>query len=89
MAGQTVTIEYQKRDRYGRIVGKVSLGGIDVCLELVKVGFAWHYKKYQQEQSPEDRRLYADAENKARDERPGLWRENNPIPPWVHRRLYR
>ncbi len=43
VAGQTVTIEYQKRDRYGRIVAKVLLDGIDVCLEQVKAGFAWHY----------------------------------------------
>ncbi len=89
VAGKQVTVEYQKRDRYGRIVGKVLLDGIDVCLEQVKAGFAWHYKKYQQEQSAEDRELYADAENKARNERLGLWRENNPIPTWEFRRLYR
>jgi len=83
------TIEYQKRDRYGRIVGKVLLDGIDVCLEQVKAGFAWHYKKYQHEQSAEDRELYADAEIRARAERLGLWRENNPNPPWEYRRLYR
>ncbi len=57
--------------------------------EQVKAGFAWHYKKYQHEQSSEDQQLYADAENKARDERLGLWRENNPSPPWEYRRLYR
>ncbi len=45
VAGQQVTVEYQKRDRYGRIVGKVLLDGIDVCLEQVKAGFAWHYTK--------------------------------------------
>jgi len=45
VAGQQVTIEYKKRDRYGRIVGKVLLDGIDACLEQVKAGFAWHYKK--------------------------------------------
>ncbi len=89
VAGKQVTVEYQKRDRYGRIVGKVLLDGIDACLEQVKVGFAWHYKKYQHEQSAEDQRLYADAENQARDERLGLWRENNPMPPWEYRRLYR
>ncbi len=97
VAGQQVTVEYQKRDRYGRILGKVLLvvvfhtseDGVDVGLEQVKAGFAWHYKKYQHEQSPEDRRLYADAENQARNERLGLWRENNPIPPWEYRRLYR
>ncbi len=29
VAGKQVTVEYQKRDRYGRIVGKVLLDGID------------------------------------------------------------
>ena len=60
--------------------------GVDTCLEQVKTGFAWHYKKYQHEQSLEDRRLYANAETQARNERLGLWRENNPKPPWEWRR---
>ncbi len=68
-------------------MGKVLVDGIDVCLEQLKAGFAWHYKKYQHEQNLEDQRLYADAENHARDERLGLWRENNPNPPWEYRRL--
>ncbi len=89
VAGKQVTVEYQKRDRYGRIVGKVLLNGIDACLEQVKAGFAWHYKRYQREQSTEDQRLYADAENQARDERLRLWRDKKPMPPWEHRRLYR
>ena len=38
VAGQQVTIEYQKRDRYGRILRKVWVNGIDVCLEQVKGG---------------------------------------------------
>ena len=52
------------------IFGKVLLDGIDACLEQVKAGFAWHYKKYQHEQSLEDQRLYADAET-AREGRLG------------------
>ncbi len=83
VASKQVTIEYQKRDRYGRIVGKVLLDGIDACLEQVKAGFAWHYKKYQHEQSLEDQRLYAEAENQARNERLGLWRETDQ--PTAHR----
>ena len=51
VAGKQVTVEYQKRDRYGRIVGKVLVNGVDACLEQVKAGFAWHYKKYQHQQS--------------------------------------
>ncbi len=39
VAGKQVTVEYKKRDRYGRIVGKVLLDGIDVCLDQVKAGF--------------------------------------------------
>ena len=89
VAGKQVTVEYRKRDRYGRVVGKVLLDGIDVCLEQVKAEFAWHYKKYQHEQSAEDRELYAEAEHQARTGGLGLWRENNPNPPWQHRRLYR
>ncbi len=54
VAGQHVTIEYQKRDRYGRIVGKVLLDGIDACLEQVKAEFAWHYKNYQYNRNDDD-----------------------------------
>jgi len=89
VAGKTVTVKWDKRDRYGRIVRFVIVDGHDVNLVQVKAGMAWFYRYYQRELSPEDRRLYADAENKARYERLGLWRENNPIPPWEYRRLYR
>ncbi len=89
VAGKQITVEYQKRDRYGRILGKVWINDVDACLEQIKAGFAWHYKKYQHEQSLEDQRLYADAETRARDERLGLWRDKKPMPPWEHRRLYR
>lgn len=89
VAGQQVSIEYQKHDRYGRIVGKVLRDGIDVCLEQIKNGFAWHYKKYQQEQNAQDRQRYASAENRAREYRLGLWRENKPNAPWEFRRLHR
>jgi endonuclease YncB( thermonuclease family) len=60
-----------------------------VCLEQVEAGFAWHYKKYQQEQDAQDQQRYATAENQARDGRLGLWRDNNPNAPWEFRRLHR
>ena len=37
---------------------------------MLTVGLAWHYKKYQSEQSPEDRGSYAFAEDEARAKRP-------------------
>jgi endonuclease YncB( thermonuclease family) len=89
VAGKTVIVKWHKRDRYRRIVWKVLLDGVDVCLEQIRVGYAWHYKKYQHEQSPKDQQLYAQAEDEARADRLGLWQDKNPMPPWEWRRLNR
>ena len=40
-------VEYTKRDRYKRIVGKVLVSGEDVNLGQIEAGMAWHYKKYE------------------------------------------
>ena len=66
IAGERVTVEWNKKDRYRRIVGKILLRDQDICLEQVQAGFAWHYKEYQKDHSPEDRELYAQAEKQAR-----------------------
>lgn len=84
-----VTVEYNKKDRYGRTVGKIIVDGIDANLEQVKVGLAWHYKQYQREQSEEDRLAYSEAEDKARNARRGLWQEIEPTPPWEYRKVAR
>ena len=39
----------------------------------IQSGLAWHYKKYEREQSTEDRVAYARAEETARAGRRGLW----------------
>jgi endonuclease YncB( thermonuclease family) len=83
---KVVRIEWSKHDRYGRIVGKVMLHSQDICLEQIRAGMAWHYKYYQEDQTPGDRRLYADAEIAARATRVGLWIDADPIPPWDFRR---
>ena len=81
-----VTVEYEKTDRYGRIVGKIILDGADIDLEQIKAGMAWHYKDYEDEQTPADRDLYARAEDEARNARRGLWVDANPIEPSEYRR---
>jgi len=52
----------------------------------VKAGMAWHYKEYAREQSPEDRELYARAEEEARAQHRGLWLDPNPVEPGQFRR---
>ena len=87
--GKQVTVEWDKRDRYGRIVGKVIADGRDVDLALVREGMCWWYRKYAHEQSDVDRVLYEDAEAKAREGRLGLWRDPDPVPPWEWRKEHR
>ena len=82
-----VSIEFQKKDKYGRTVGKVVHNGNDICLEQLKLGMAWHYKQYESEQPKVDREIYSQAELTARSQAIGLWKDKNTIPPWVFRKL--
>lgn len=84
---QEVQVEYEKRDKYGRLVGKVVLDSADVNLMMVSSGLAWHYKYYESEQSAADRQLYSSEEARARREGVGLWSDAKPTPPWEFRRL--
>ena len=70
--GKNVEVEYDKLDRYGRIVGKLIKDGQDINLLQIKHGYAWHYKYYEKEQTKLDRALYSSAENEAREKTLGL-----------------
>ncbi len=84
---RTVTVEYDKNDRYGRKVGKVLVGGMDANLVQVKAVLAWHYKKYQKEQPLEGRIEYRRAEVTAREAGRGLWKDAQAVPPGTWRGL--
>lgn len=84
--GQPVVVEWTKTDRYGRIAGKIELGGADVNLEQVREGSAWVYTQYLRELPPADRALYLEAEQLAKSGRRGLWRDEQPEPPWHWRK---
>ena len=83
--GKTVTVKTNKRDRYGRVLGKILINGIDVNKEQVKRGMAWH--GYFRDQTAADRVTYAKIEKSARKEQRGLWIDPNPLPPWKWRKL--
>ncbi len=84
-----ICVEWHKHDRYGRVVGKVSLGWKEINLAQVEAGLAWHYVAYTREQSPRDRTSYAQAEARAREAHLGLWRGSAPVAPWEIRRAKR
>lgn len=83
---KTATVQGNKLDRYGRLVGKVLVSGVDCNLRQINLGLAWHYKKYMNEQAPDDRLTYAQAEDDARSKKAGLWSDVNAMPPWEWRR---
>jgi endonuclease YncB( thermonuclease family) len=75
VSGKTVFVVYKSKDRYGRVLGTVFADSVNVNLEMLRGGFAWHYKRY--DSTP----AFAAAELEARKERRGLWVDANPINP--------
>jgi endonuclease YncB( thermonuclease family) len=61
------------------------LNGQDVGLILVRAGLAWHFKRFESEQSRDDRLAYAQAERVARQDAIGLWADQTPQAPWEYR----
>jgi micrococcal nuclease len=77
--GKTVRVLSEGQDKYGRTLGTVEVDGRNVNVEMVKEGFAWHYKQYSKSKT------LAAAEVEARKAKAGLWADPNPIPPWEWR----
>jgi len=87
--GKTVTVASSRVTRNGWIVGKVTLDGKDINLEQIRRGSAWFYRKYANDLSHADARIYELAESEARDKGRGLWASPGPIPPWELRAAQR
>jgi endonuclease YncB( thermonuclease family) len=82
---QEAVADCSKIDRYKRWVCIVKVDGLDVGLEQIKRGMAWHFKRYEAEQTSENRTAYSAAERAAKAEKLGLWRDSEPTPPWEFR----
>ena len=80
------TLDCYKTDQYKRKVCRVWVEGKDVALAQVQAGLAWHYKRFEKEQTASERASYARAEDDARASRIGLWKSDRPVPPWEFRR---
>lgn len=84
IAGKDVKLVVNRKDQYGRIVADVYLAdGTHVNAQIVKAGFAWHYKTYS------DDATLARLETVARKEKRGLWQDAHPQPPWEYRKQKR
>lgn len=81
-----VTVETDKRDRYGREVGKMLVKSVYANLMQIERGKAWWYRTYKKGQLASDRLLYEAAETSAMAKKMGLWADAKPMPPWEFRR---
>lgn len=61
----------------------------DAGLAMITQGMAWWYRAYAREQSPQERGQYEFAEQEAAARKVGLWRDSEPIAPWVWRKMPR
>jgi len=52
IAGEQVRVEWDKRDRYKRIVGKIIQNDRDVNLQMVREGMAWWYRSTPRSSHP-------------------------------------
>ena len=79
---QRVRIAFAGEDRYGRMLGKIYLGGRDINREMVREGHAWAYRKYLSDDS------LLEDERRARLSGAGLWSlpQAQHVPPWEWRR---
>lgn len=81
--GQDVIVQPVTRDFYGRAVSEIVLSDNRLLQEKVlEAGEGWVYRYYIWEPR---RTQWLQKEATARQQRAGLWADQNPTPPWVWR----
>lgn len=80
VANKKVTVKWTAKDNYDRILGKVYVEETFVNLEMLKKGAAWHFKRYNKDE------ILAKAEEEAKSEKVGLWKDDAPESPWDYRK---
>jgi endonuclease YncB( thermonuclease family) len=78
--GRDVFVVERGQDNYHRTLGRVYRGDLDVNAEQVRQGMAWVFRQYAK-----DMTLYP-IEAEAKERKRGLWRDPEPVPPWVWRK---
>lgn len=80
--GSAISVELAGKDKYNRHLGKLQCNQTDASLYMAEHGYAWHNDKYS------DNLAIKNAAAAARRMHIGLWGAENPIAPWVWRRLH-
>jgi micrococcal nuclease len=77
---KSVTVQFKGKDRFGNHLAVLMVNGKnDARVELLKEGLAWTAEKNPSEDL-EPYKTWAQRKGK------GLWKQDNPVPPWIYRR---
>lgn len=80
VAAQPVTVMYDQKDHYGRVLGRVfNANGIEANRQQVMSGAAWVYVRYNTDKS-----LPA-LQREAQEKKRGLWADSASVAPWEWR----
>lgn len=75
-----VTFNVTGKDRWGKQLAIVMINGrVDVRMEILKEGLAWTAERNPQQELEAVKEVAKEAAK-------GLWKQDNPTPPWVFRR---
>lgn len=95
LSGQDIAITSigKGSDRYGRVLGQVSLNGKDIALDLISEGLATYYRPFckdypaDKEKYNYDPKLYIAAEKEARKSKNNMWSDEHVMLPCKYRRM--
>ncbi len=79
---KTVTVEAIEIDTYGRTIAKIDAAEGCVNELLIAEGCAWVYTRFCK---PEDQKVWSALEYNARQQKEGLWSQDDPVAPWDFR----
>ena len=77
---KNVVLTTHGTDRWKRIIADVYVNNTLINYQMVRNGYAWHFKKYSKDKA------LAQAETEAKKEKTGLWKMKDPVAPWKHRK---
>ena len=77
---KSVRLTWKSKDNFDRLLAQVYDGDKHINMEMIKTGMAWHFKRYNKDES------LAKAETEAKEAKKGLWAKESPKAPWDYRK---